>query len=293
MVVEFPKLQGTMGKVYADKSGEPVPISMAIEEHYRPTHSGGPLPETVTGAILGIADKVDTLCGCFSIGLIPTGASDPYALRRQAIGIIQIMLNQNFGFSLTRMLETSLKFYNRFDPSHIVNTATAVQDFLQNRMSFILAEQGHAKDIIAAVLNASSDHIPHVWKRVLALEALKSDPDFELLTTAFKRIVNIIRKADIPAGNKSVISSLFQDPSESFLYMTCQQVKQQVIQHLDEGDFTQALRTIASLRDPIDTFFNSVLVMAPDGAVRNNRLTILAGIASLFDSIADFTKISS
>jgi glycyl-tRNA synthetase beta chain len=295
MVVEFPKLQGTMGKVYAQKSGEPEAVSIAIEEHYRPTASGGLLPETLMGAILSIADKVDSLCGCFSVGLSPTGASDPYALRRQAIGVIQIMLNRNFSFSLEKVLETSLKIYDQFDAGHIRNTLVSVQAFFQSRMSFLMAEQGFSKDSIAAVLSASSDHIPNVWNRVAALEGLKKAPDFEPLATAFKRVANITRKAakDAPDPfSPGINASLFQDPSETALHETYLTVKKRVRRHLDKGDFAQALRDMASLRDPVDAFFVAVLVMAEDPDIRKNRLTLLERISSLFDSIADFTKIS-
>ncbi|MFH0996017.1 MAG: glycine--tRNA ligase subunit beta [Pseudomonadota bacterium] len=296
MVVEFPKLQGTMGKVYALKSGESEAVSIAIEEHYRPTASGGLLPETLMGSILSIADKVDSLCGCFSVGLSPTGASDPYALRRQAIGVIQIMLNRNFSFSLIKVLETSLKIYDQFDADHIQNTAASVQAFFQSRMSFLMAEQGFTKDSIAAVLSASSDHIPNVWNRVRALEGLKAAPDFEPLAIAFKRVANIVRKAaDGSLGSFSprINTSLFLDPSESALYDAYQTVKKRVSRHLSQGDFAQALRVMASLRDPVDAFFAAVMVMADDPVIRKNRLTLLERIGSLFDAIADFTKISN
>ncbi len=295
MVVEFPKLQGTMGKVYAQKSGEPEAVSIAIEEHYRPTASGGQLPETTLGSILSIADKVDSLCGCFSVGLSPTGASDPYALRRQAIGVIQIMLNQNFSFSLAKIVESSLRIYDQFDASHIRHTAVSVLAFFQSRMSFLMAEQGFAKDSIAAVLSASSDHVPNVWNRVRALEGLKTAPDFEPLAIAFKRVANIVRKsADESAGlfSPRINAALFQDPSESALYDAYQTIKKRVNRHLSLGNFDQALRDMASLRDPVDTFFAAVLVMADDPEIRKNRLTLLARIGSLFDDIADFTKIA-
>ncbi len=292
MVVEFPKLQGIMGRVYAAISGEPDSVSLAIEEHYRPTSSGGKLPETLTGSIVSIADKIDSICGCFSIGLIPTGASDPYALRRQAVGIIQIMLNRNFSFSFSQLLETSLRIYDKFDNDQILKTVSDIQTFFQNRMSFLLAESGFAKDSIAAVLSASSDNIPNVWKRVQALEELKTAPDFEPLATAFKRVVNIIRKTEIDSTQR-INSSLFQDPSETVLYDTYQTVRNLVIRHMENGDFTTALQNIASLRTPVDAFFDSVLVMTDDKEIRNNRLTLLRHITSLFDSIADFTKISA
>ena len=296
MVVEFPKLQGTMGKVYAAKSGESEAVSLAIEEHYRPTSSGGQLPETLMGSILSIADKVDSLCGCFSVGLSPTGASDPYALRRQAIGVIQIMLDRKFSFSLVNIIETSLKIYDQFDVDHIRDTSVSVQAFFQSRMSFLMAEQGFAKDSIAAVLSASSDHIPNVWNRVRALEELKTAPDFEPLAIAFKRVANIVKKAakiSLDQFSPNINESLFQDPSELALYNAYQTINKRVSLHLSNGDFAQALRDMASLRDSVDVFFAAVMVMAEDLDVRKNRLTLLERICSLFDTIADFTKISN
>lgn len=292
MVVEFPKLQGTMGKEYAATSGEAEAVAIAIEEHYRPTASGGQLPDSLIGAIVSIADKIDSLCGCFSVGLSPTGASDPYALRRQAIGVIQIMLNRNFSFSMARIIENSLKIYDRFDAETMRNTAESLMAFFQNRMSFLLAEQGFAKDSIAAVLSASSDHIPHVWNRVQALEGLKSALDFEPLAIAFKRVANIVRKADIEFL-PVIDTALFQDPTESALHTVYQTVCKRVAHHLKSGDFALALREMASLRDPVDAFFDAVLVMADDPDIRKNRLTLLKQIGSLFDDIADFTKISA
>lgn len=292
MVVEFPKLQGTMGKEYAAKSGEAEAVSIAIEEHYCPTASGGQLPETLIGAVVSIADKIDSLAGCFSVGLSPTGTSDPYALRRQAIGVIQIMLKRNFSFSLARIIDTSLNIYERFDTGTMRNTAESLQSFFQNRMSFLLAEQGFAKDSIAAVLSASSDHIPNVWNRVRALEGLKSAPDFEPLAIAFKRVANIVRKADI-TFSPDVDASVFQDPTESALHTAYQTVHKRMAHHLKAGDFALALREMVSLRDPVDAFFEAVLVMAEDPAIRQNRLTLLKQIGSLFDDIADFTKISA
>lgn len=292
MVVEFPKLQGIMGKVYAEKFGEPQAVALAIEDHYRPTSSGGKLPETLLGAVLSIADKVDSLCGCFSVGLSPTGASDPYALRRQAIGVIQIILNRNFSFSLAGIIEKGLQIYDQFGDEQNRNSAAAILAFFQNRMSFLMAEQGFAKDSIAAVLSASADHIPHVWKRVEALEGLKAAPDFEPLAIAFKRVANIVRKAEVSFSSR-VNPSLFQDPSESALHDALQMIRKRVDRYLEQGDFAQALRDMAALKDPVDAFFDAVLVMTEDPDIRKNRLTLLAQIGNMFDAIADFTKIAA
>jgi glycyl-tRNA synthetase beta chain len=292
VVGEFPKLQGIMGRVYANIAGEHDNVSAAIEEHYRPIYSGGQLPETVTGAILGIADKIDNICGFFAVGLIPTGASDPYALRRQGIGVIQIMADKGFSFSLRGMIEKSIKLFGIKGANNIREIADKVHTFLYNRMTHQLAEEGFSKDVIAAVTSVSVDNIPDVWNRVKALQDLKTAPDFEPLAVAFKRVVNIIKKAkDFKA--KPVNESLFQHDSESKLYSAFKKVNKKVSKNIDKGDLEQALHEIASLRDAVDTFFDSVLVMEKKAQIRSNRLNLLKHIANMFETIADFSKIST
>jgi glycyl-tRNA synthetase beta chain len=289
VVGEFPKLQGIMGRVYAAAAGEPGDVPTAIEEHHRPVYSGGVLPQTRTGAILAIADKLDTICGCFNVGLLPTGASDPYALRRQCIGIVQTILAHNLNISLTAAIDFSLQQFQTTDKDAV---ADAVNTFIQSRIARILAEEGFDKDIVAAVISVSIDNIPDVWKRTKALQALKGAPDFEPLAAAFKRVVNILRKAKgevaISAG-----SDLLQEPAETALYEAYKQVKIQVDEKMAGGELEGALRVIATLRTPVDRFFDDVMVMADDPDLRNNRLALLKAIAALFDRIADFSKIAA
>lgn len=292
VVGEFPKLQGVMGRTYASVSKEKGDIPAAIEEHYRPIYSGGSLPETKIGALLSIADKFDSICGCFSVGLVPTGASDPYALRRQGIGIIQIMLDNNFTFSLDAVIEACLSQFEKNTTGQIRKQTDQIRTFLRNRMSHLLADEGYSKDVIAAVTHVSVDCVPDVWNRVKALEALKAEPDFEPLAIAFKRVVNIIRKAksaDIPDVN----ASLFEESSEKGLSLAFNKVQKKVIRMLKKGHFSEALVEIASLKSPVDRFFDEVLVMAENKKVRQNRLALLKNIADLFAEFADFSKLST
>ena len=292
VVGEFPKLQGVMGRVYATVSGELPMVAAAIEEHYRPVYSGAALPETLVGAILSIADKIDSICGCFSAGLIPTGASDPYALRRQGIGIIQILKEMGFSFSLRELIQNSeIQFGRKSDPESI-DLIENVYRFLQNRIAHLLAEDGYSKDTIAAVLNVSCDNIPQTWSRVGALEKLKAKPDFEPLAVAFKRVVNIIKKTD-DFQAADVDPKLFQHESESALLTAYEAVKKKVEDNLKKDLFDQALVEIASLRDTVDAFFEGVMVMTDDPAVRRNRLALLGLIATLFGGFADFSKLST
>jgi len=292
VVGEFPKLQGVMGRIYAIVSGEPPMVAAAIEEHYRPVYSGAPLPKTPVGAILSISDKIDSICGCFSVGLIPTGASDPYALRRQGIGIIQILRDKGFSFSLRELIQNSVaQFGEKSDPENI-DLIEKVYRFLQNRIAHLLAEDGFSKDTVAAVLSVSCNNIPETWSRVGALEKLKAKPDFEPLAVAFKRVVNIIKKAD-DFQAADVDQKLFQHASEPALLAAYAAVKKKVEDHLGKDLFDQALVEIASLRDAVDAFFEGVMVMTDDMAVRRNRLALLGLIATLFGGFADFSKLST
>ncbi len=291
VVGEFPELQGVMGRIYAERAKESKRVARAVEEHYRPTHSGGALPQDDVGALVGIADKLDSICGCFSVGLVPTGASDPYALRRQGIGIVQILLDRNFRFSVQDAVQQSI---NRF-PKGVRKDPEAAQKvlrFLQNRMVHLLAEEGYAKDVIQAVVAVSADCVPDVWERVRALDRLKQAPDFEPLAVAFKRVVNILKQAKA-AKLPQVDPALFEDRSEAALYKAFQKVAADVDKLLNKGALEKALVRIASLRKPVDAFFDAVLVMAEDQRVRMNRLAVLSSIAGLFDRIADFSKIST
>jgi glycyl-tRNA synthetase beta chain len=292
VVVEFPKLQGVMGRVYATVAGENSAVSSAIEEHYRPTHSGGTLPGTVTGALLSIADKLDSICGCFSVGLIPTGAADPYALRRQAIGIIQIMLHNDFSFSLKSLIKFGIEQFGDKVERSVADITEQIHVFLQRRITGLLVDEGFSKDVVAAVTSVSVDPIPNVWKRVQALEKLKGAADFEPLAVAFKRVANIMKKSGQAAGD-TVDQGLFEDAAEKELYATVQAVKQEVGDCLENGSFETALTKIASLRPGVDAFFDEVLVMAKDESLRNNRLALLGTISGLFGLFADFTKIST
>jgi glycyl-tRNA synthetase beta chain len=296
VVGEFPKLQGVMGRIYATVAKEPGDVAPAIEEHYRPTYSGGKLPETATGAILSMADKIDSICGCFSVGLVPTGASDPYALRRQGIGIIQIMHDKQFSVSLKALIDTSTQGFNEKSNRDLAAISDDVYNFLKNRIVYLLAEDGYSKDVIAAVTGVTVDSVPDVWKRAGALEQLKSQPDFEPLAIAFKRVVNIIKKSDISMVEGSlpdVSEALFQHESETALLASFKQVQQKASESIANGAYDQALVDIAALRSPVDEFFEGVLVNTDDEKVRSNRYALLGHVASLFDKFADFSKLTT
>ncbi len=288
MVIEFTKLQGVIGRVYAKKAGENDAVANAIEQHYRPVYSGGVLPDSTTGKLLAIADKIDTICGCFSEDLIPTGASDPYALRRQGIGIIQIILEGNFPISLFDLINRGVSLYVTDDQKKEA-TANAIHGFFKSRMENMLVEQGYSREAVKSALSVSFDVLPDDLLRIKALETLRQAPDFEPVSVAFKRVVNILKQAG--AGDGEVDTSIFENDSEQALFAACQRVGGRVETHINQGEYGQALKEIALIRPDVDRFFDDVMVMVDDEAVKNNRIALLASVSDLFKNIADFSMI--
>ncbi|WP_300669678.1 glycine--tRNA ligase subunit beta [Desulfoluna sp.] len=292
MVVEFTKLQGVMGRVYAERAGEEASVAAAIQEHYKPLYSGAELPQTSEGALLALADKLDTLCGCFAAGLIPTGGADPYALRRQAIGIAQIMVQRGYSFPLRPILEKGVIAYAERIDVNVDETVSAITDFIRGRIDHLLFEEGYAKDVVASVTTVGINVVPDIWMRVKALSELKENADFEAVAAAFKRVVNIIKKAELSDG-LSVDAALFEHESEKELVSAFTATRIEVEAALKNGGYSKALSAVAGLRPFVDRFFEDVMVMAEDQKVRANRLAILSGIAGLFNDIADFSKLSA
>lgn len=290
MVGEFPEVQGIMGREYALLEGMVPEVANAIAEHYLPTQAGGDLPASDTGAFVSIADKMDTICGCFGVGLIPTGSADPYALRRSAIGIINIILDKGYRIKLTDLiLIATSQLQSILLPldKKQADVTRDVLEFFRGRFTNLLADQ-YPSDVVDAVVSAGFDDLVEVRDRISALTRFKSHPDFEALTVAFKRIGNIIKDGlDAP-----VDPALFQDQAEKQLYESFQSVKTAAGQKIAAGSWLDALTGIAALRGPVDTFFDKVMVMAEDAKVKNNRLALLTAMARMFGQIADFSKIA-
>jgi len=287
MVGEFPEVQGIMGREYALLEGESADVANAIAEHYLPTQAGGELPASDIGAFVSIADKLDTICGCFGVGLIPTGAADPYALRRATIGIIAIILDKGYRLSLSSLIDGSLNLLATKLTRPKEQVASDVLEFFRARFVNLMGSS-FAADAVDAAIAAGFDDLVEVRARIAALADFKSHPDFEPLTVAFKRVGNIIKEGvDAP-----VDPSLFQDDAEGVLYEAIQKVKISVGGLMTSGAWLDALTEIASLRGPVDRFFDKVMVMAEDQRVRTNRLALLTTIARLFGKIADFSRIA-
>lgn len=289
VVIEFTKLQGVIGRVYAQNQGENNDVALSVEHHYRPVRSGGQLPENPTSSLLAIADKLDTICGCFSIDLIPTGGTDPYALRRQGIGIIQILLNENMTLPLSGIIKKGVEPFTD-DPAQAEKISSKVQEFLKNRMISMLIEKGFSREAVNSALSASFENLPDALLRVEALDTLRKAPDFEPIATTFKRIENILRKA----GQLSITSvqpDLFEAACESQLQKAVTQVAETIEDLAQSGEYEKVLSSIAELRPAVDTFFDDVMVMAEDDNIKNNRLALLSTISELFRHIADFSKL--
>jgi glycyl-tRNA synthetase beta chain len=292
MVYEFPELQGIMGEDYARLAGERETVARAINEHYSPRNAGDEPPASLVGAIVGIADKIDTIVGCFSIGIVPTGSQDPYALRRQAAGIVstvlahqlELPLNELFGIALDVHAARGLK---REKDAIVADLAS----FFTLRVKNVLAEQGIRYDVADAVLEAGASDVRRTVLRAHALQQKVGDNDakerFRPAVEAFNRVCNLAAKSDL----RNVDPALFAEPAETALLEAWQGVHDAYTEAFQAARLPDALETLASLSLPIAAFFDAVMVMADDLSVRENRLALLGRIADDIKSFADFSKL--
>lgn len=288
MVGEFPELQGIMGREYALLGGEEPAVAKAIHEHYLPTQAGGELPSSAVGACVSIADKLDTICGCFGVGLIPSGTADPYALRRSAIGIIAIILDKGYDLSLASLIDEALALLRSRLTRDEATVRNDVVEFFRGRFVNQLTGR-YAVDVVEAAVAVSCDNLNETVARIAALASFKERPDFEPLAVAFKRVGNIVKEGtDLP-----VQTTLFQDQAEHGLYSAVQSAASKVAECIAARDYLTALTEISSLRGAVDAFFDQVMVMAEDVAIRDNRLALLTSIARMVGAIADFGKLSA
>jgi len=286
VVGEFPKLQGVMGKHYALTSGEDPQVADAIAEHYLPRFAGDALPKTLEGVCVGIADRIDTITGCFSAGLIPSGSEDPYGLRRQSVAILNMLLDRGLRISLAALIEKACTAYG-FKKQDRQKVASDTLDFFRQRLAGMLASEGLRSDVVDAALSVGFDDPLIGREKVRALDGLRTSEDYQPLVTALKRAGNILPK-DF-AG--SIKKGLLKLDAEKALYDAFAEIKDRVKDKTGKLDFAGALSDIASLRKVVDAFFDTVMVMDKDLDVKNNRLALLAGITGLFSQIADFSRL--
>ena len=284
-VIEFPTLQGITGRYYALNSGEPKPVATAIAEHYQPLGAETPLPETEVGALLAIADKLDTIVGYFGIEERPTGSQDPYSLRRHALGTIRILQDRQLPLALDAVVETAISLYT---VPLADDTKTSVLSFVKERLRVILQEtQQYAPDLADAVLAVGTVNIIDILKRASALAEFRLTPNFEEVYNALNRVLRILP----PNAPETVDAVLLQDDAEKRLNTSVVDAEPKFKQSIQERDYAQLLTHLATLQPAIDVFFDDVLVMAEEPALRTNRLALLNQIGRNIYAIADLTKL--
>jgi len=291
MVGEFPELQGIMGRYYAAHDGEPGEVPQAIEEHYSPRFAGDVLPQTVTGRAVALADKLDTLIGIFAIGQAPTGDKDPFALRRAALGLVRILIEQDVELDLVQTLETAAAAYNDQDANRVSEKVVhEVLEFVLGRLHPYYNQHGYAYDEIDAVVCLRPTRLNDLDQRLRALAEFRRLPEAESLAAANKRISNIIKKSEAVVPSQ-FDAGLFSDAEEKTLANRLNAMEAEVAPLFAARDYEQAMKRLAGLREPVDAFFDKVLVMADDEAVRLNRLALLNRLRNLFLQVADISRL--
>jgi glycyl-tRNA synthetase beta chain len=289
MVGEFPELQGVMGEYYARHDGEPAQVSIAIREHYLPRVAGDVLPDTTAGICVALADRLETLVGLFGVGERPTGEKDPFALRRHALGILRILIEKQLPLPLDRLLDITTRafvtvaaFEQRIDD---------VAEFLYERLRGLLREHGYSAQQVEAVIALRPARIDQVPQQLAAVRAFMALPEAESLAAANKRIGNILKKADeVPM---MFDRALLLEPAERSLGEAFNAVRPWAEQLYASGDYSAMLKSLAPLKQPVDRFFDEVMVNVDDAKLRANRLGLLAALRTTMNRVADISKLST
>ncbi|MFC1773637.1 glycine--tRNA ligase subunit beta [Pseudomonadota bacterium] len=290
MVNEFPELQGIMGRYYATHDGEADAVATAIEEHYLPRFAGDDLPATTTGQAVALADRLDSMVGIFATGQQPTGVKDPFALRRAALGVIRICIEQQLDLDLETLLNAAADALE-----HKIDARSAVNDvfgYIMDRLLGYYQDKGVDIDLIDAVLATRPTRLLDLDQRIKACQAFRSLPEASSLAAANKRISNILKKTDEVIPEQVDISQLV-DNAEKKLATVLNDLNTEVVPMMEAGDYTPALTRLAALRESVDAFFDEVMVMVDDDALRANRLALLRNLSSLFLRVADLSRLQS
>ena len=287
---EFTKLQGLMGSKYAMERGEEIGVAIGIKEHYYPRFQGDLLPSGIEGIITGLSDRIDTLVGCFGVGLIPTGSKDPFALRRTALGIVNIIINANINISLKELVNVSL---DALQADQVLKGDRAkveadVLDFLKQRMINVFTDMKYRKDIVLAVLDRDADNITNALEIVKVISEKLALNKLEALLQVAKRVTNIITKGN---NNVTVKEKLFKEEIEKTLYAEAKRIGEEAEKSIKENEYADYFEKIISLVPTIDKYFEAVIVMDEDKNIRENRINQLTFIKNLFDRIAYLNKI--
>jgi len=286
MVGEFASLQGIVGRYYAFADNEPAEVAIAIEEQYFPKQSGSSTPASVTGQILSLAEKIDTLSGIFSANLIPTGDKDPYALRRATLGSLRIIIENNLDLDIVDLINVALAQFNHdFDKA---KTQQLITDFVFDRLKGYCLDHGNSADEFDAVISVKPTKPLDFIQRLQAVKAFRALPEAESLAAANKRIINILRKSETKAADS--ISGLIED-QEKTLHSAALESASVIQPLLDKKDYQATLTRLAQLKDDVDAFFDNVMVNTDDLELRASRLALLAMLSSQFLKIADISKL--
>jgi len=288
MVGEFPELQGIMGGYYARNDGLSTEIAEAIEDHYKPRFAGDDLPRNQTGLCVALADKLETLVGMFGIGNVPTGDKDPYALRRHALGVMRMLSDKNIAIELDTLLQKAATAFG----DKITDASAALSDFIYDRLSGNLREQGYTPQQVDAVLSQRPQYLAEVSQRLEAVRSFSTLPEAESLAAANKRVGNILKKAEA-AIEASISTSLLTEPAEIALNQALSTVKPKADAAFENGDYTASLQALAALKEPVDAFFDGVMVNADDPALKANRLALLKQLHDAMNRVADLSKLAS
>lgn len=290
MVFEFPELQGVMGRYYALHDGEPAEIAQALDEQYWPRFAGDRLPESRTGQVLAMADRLDTLVGIFAIGQVPTGDKDPFALRRAALGVLRILIECRIDLDLTELLSSAAQ---NFDAKLKATAAIdGVFDFMMERLRAYYADAGITPDVFDAVRAQRPTRPLDFHARLHAVTEFRGLAEAGSLAAANKRIGNILRKTE-EAIPETINSAKLVDAAEQALAKALASLRDSVGAQFDRGEYTAGLKSLAALREPVDLFFDNVMVMADDAALRANRLALLQQLQALFLRVADLSRLQS
>jgi glycyl-tRNA synthetase beta chain len=287
MVGEFPELQGSMGNYYARHDGLSTVVADAIEDHYKPRFAGDSLPRSDVGLMVALADKLETLVGMFGIGNLPTGDKDPFALRRHALGVIRMLVEQDLPLPLAHLLRDAHPAFGAL----IADATPALTDFMYDRLSGSLREQGYSAQEVDAVLALRPQRLGEVPKRLAAVRAFAALPESPALAAANKRISNILKKADDVDAHVSPV--LLQEDAEKALYAAMQTVLPTAQALFEAGDYTASLQALAVLRAPVDAFFDGVMVNAEQLDVRLNRQGLLKTLHLAMNRVADLSKLAA
>lgn len=288
MVGEFANLQGTMGRYYAAADGEDLAVANAQEEQYFPKQSGGEIPKAAISVALAVAEKIDTLAGIFSAGLIPTGDKDPYALRRATLGILRTVIENGLDLDVVELLDAALaQFSHQFDKAE---TRNKVIGFIFDRLKGYCLDQGFSNDEFEAVLAVNPTRPFDFWLRIKAVQSFRALPEAESLAAANKRIINILKKSEQAVSE--TIGTLVE-AQEKNLLVAAEESETAILPLLAERNYPLALSRLAQLRDTVDAFFDHVMVNTDDVALRNSRLALLAKLSNQFLRIADISKLQA